>query len=275
MIDILIGVVTYNPDPVRLQEMLDSVRNQAKKIFIVDNHSNNIGLWKEMVLQHYVNVKIVINKKNYGIAHALNQIFLWGEENSYKWVLTLDQDSICPTNLISDMVKYIDQEKIAVIGPTIKDRNKVEQIIPKEEIVEVDNCITSGSLNCIEAWNKIGGFDEWMFIDGVDFDFCHRIRNAGYRIVINKNIILNHEIGHITMRRFLWMPVVVRNHSAFRKYYIVRNIIYLDKKENNGRIALKTFFRVLKQFVLVILYENEKNIKIKKMVKGDGIKVKF
>lgn len=34
-----------------------------------------------------------------------------------------------------------------------------------------DECITSGSLTSVEAWQKIGGFDEWLEIDGVDFDF--------------------------------------------------------------------------------------------------------
>lgn len=273
---ILIGIVTYNPEPTKLFKTLNSALNQDCPIIIIDNHSSNIDIWQKKI-ENYDNVRLLTNKRNYGIARALNQIFEWGEKQSYKWILTLDQDSVCPDNLVHELFKYTDNDKMAVIGATIRDINKNDSIIKKKGIKPVDNCITSGSLNKIAPWRHIGGFDEWMFIDGVDFDYCHRLRNAGYNVCVNQEVILTHEIGHIEIRKFMFWNVIVRNHSSFRKYYIVRNLIYLERKEHNGKVSFKSLIRCFKQLILVILYEKDKIKKIERIIYGiiDGIKAKI
>ena len=35
----------------------------------------------------------------------------------------------------------------------------------------------------------IGGFDETMFIDFVDFDFCYRLKKEGYEILQTPSVI--------------------------------------------------------------------------------------
>ena len=46
-----------------------------------------------------------------------------------------------------------------------------------------------------DIFDKIGGFDEKLFIDGVDFDFCIRMRKAGYGILRSNNVYLLQEVG--------------------------------------------------------------------------------
>ena len=71
----------------------------------------------------------------------------------------------------------------------------------------------------------------YLFIDEVDHDFCYRLVNAGFKIGISKDVVISHKIGETKVKKLLGKKIFIRNHSAFRKYYISRNIIYLSKKE--------------------------------------------
>ena len=126
---------------------------------------------------------------------------------------------------------------------------------PKDESQAEDNeaeeyvnfCITSASCTSIEAWEKCGKFDEWMFIDLVDNDFCKRITLSGYKILKLNKWILDQEFGKITpkseWKQQFWVGVskIMHNQnfakfsykksvSPLRVYYTNRNIIYVNKK---------------------------------------------
>jgi GT2 family glycosyltransferase len=66
---------------------------------------------------------------------------------------------------------------------------------PAEEYV--DFCITSASCTNLNAWKNVGGFDEWLFIDLVDNDFCKRIIVSGYKILRINSLVLDQEFGKI------------------------------------------------------------------------------
>ena len=111
-----------------------------------------------------------------------------------------------------------------------------------------------------------------MFIDSVDFDICHRIRKANYRIVKIRDVVMSHELGQITRHRFFWRKISVLNHSAFRKYYLARNAVYLARKEHTS--VLIAVFNVVKMLLINLLYEEDKLTKTKRIFKGfvDGFK---
>src|SRR5699024_6976157 len=58
-------------------------------------------------------------------------------------------------------------------------------------------CITSASCTSIKAWEKIGGFDDWLFIDLVDNEFCKRLVASGYKILRLNHLVLDQEFGCI------------------------------------------------------------------------------
>ena len=97
------GIVLYNPDINRMKENINAIINQVDYVILVDNGSKNKSDI-EAAIEHsfYNSDKLIINfsQKNNGIAWALNQIFKIAEEQSVKWVLTLDQDSVCPSDII-------------------------------------------------------------------------------------------------------------------------------------------------------------------------------
>lgn len=105
---------------------------------------------------------------------ALNQICSWCKENNYSWVITLDQDSLVQEDIIKKYKKYISTPNIAIMTPVIIDRNNIKCESQKNDFEYVDKCITSASFTNIDIWYQLQGFDEYMFIDLVDFEYCHR-----------------------------------------------------------------------------------------------------
>ena len=274
------GIVTYNPDLLRLQQNIKGIKNnRIEKIIIVDNGSENIEELEELV-KDQKQILLVKNKKNEGIAYALNRIFeLASENDGIIWVLTLDQDTIINDNLMETYSKYYTSEQnIGSITSIRHDRAYSEMQkhanVPTEF---VDRCITSGNLVHVDAWKSIHGFDNRLFIDMVDYDFCYRLREKGFQILrINQPCIL-HELGKPTIVYFLGKKRIVYNHSAFRKYYICRNYIYTLK--SYGKYAKKedSYFFLVRLFIKTLLYEkDDKAQKLLNMIKGvfDGIKLK-
>ncbi|CAD0159011.1 glycosyltransferase family 2 protein [Streptococcus thermophilus] len=275
--DISAGIVLFNPDIKRLKENIDAVIIQCTHLYLVDNGSGNVDEVKGLLNQYNQSkISILWNRENQGIAKALNQLTSAAQKEGFDWILTLDQDSVVPSNIVGEFEKYINNSSVGILCPIICDRNKDEEIKINEDCTEIDECITSGSLLNIKAWSEIGGFDERMFIDGVDFDICYRLRQRGYKIYCIHSVVLLHELGHIEYHRFLFWKVLVKNHSAFRKYYIARNIIYTAKKRRSTLLVVKGLLQEIKLIGIVIFYEEDKLNKIRCICRGiyDGFKGK-
>lgn len=271
--DISAGIVLFNPDINRLKENISAVIVQCTHIYLVDNGSNDIDEVKELLNQYNQSkISILCNTENQGIAKALNQLTAAAQKGGFEWILTLDQDSVAPSNIVEEFEKYTNNLNAGMLCPVICDRNKGVVVEAKDGYKEIDECITSGSLLNIKAWGEIGSFDESMFIDGVDFDICYRLRKNGYKILCVQSVVLLHELGRIEYHRFLFRKVLVKNHSAFRKFYIARNTVYLARKEHTN--IVKAILQNIKLFLIAVCYEDDKWKKSKKILQGtiDGFK---
>jgi len=278
--NICVGIITFNPDLKILEQNVEKLECQVNKIIIVDNCSNNFIKIKRMICK-YKKIDIIENSDNYGIAVALNVIMKNAKRNGYLWVLTLDQDSMVEEDFISKF-KYLKvPDNVAIMCPYIFDRNRrtIDSGMGKckekteDGYVFVNKCITSGAITQVNIWEEVGQYDERLFIDYVDFDFCQRVRKQGYRILCIEEAKLSHSIGSGKVFKFLWWKVEVLNHSATRKYFISRNRIYCDYKYHNA-IGVSIASNV-KLFIKTLLFEKEKFNKCSAIVKGtfDGIKM--
>lgn len=268
---IFAGIVSFEPDIERLRCNIDAIAPQVCAVVIFDNGSSN---YRE-IRKSIKNAVLIRSEKNLGIAAALNRLIRWGERKGYKWMISLDQDSVCPTDYVKDMLPLLDLKRVGIAAPVIIDRSiGVVGHSPKGSYAEVRTCITSGAFNSIAAWCKVGGYDESMFIDSVDFEYCYRLRKHGYRVVQSGKVWLLHEVGKSQKRRFLIWKVTVNCHSAFRKYYIARNNIYYPLKHRLWLHLARGNMRNLWLIIAVLLYENNKSEKLKEILRGwkDGIK---
>lgn len=229
-------VITYNPELERLKKNIASLLPQVQKIIIVDNGSKNIHSIEETFNVEKVYTKKL--KKNVGIAKAQNIGFNEAKSYSADWVLTMDQDSILASDAVQKMLltKVANQDATGILAPRYIDnwtafqrKNEDAKIIG--EIQEMDTVISSGNLVSMAAWQAVGGFDEWLFIDQVDLDFDKRLSLAKFKIYQINTIEMKHEIGKIVNRpifqRILGFnkSTVFFDHSPMRQYYIFRNRI--------------------------------------------------
>lgn len=269
------GIITYNPTLTDVSTCLEALCNQVERVIIVDNASKNVKSLQEVVSK-YANVTLVKNSQNIGFAKALTQVFKWAKSQGFNWVLTLNDDSVVPSNMISEYKKILENQgslvnqknaknsKIAIVCSLLK--NRLDGTILHSKCHE-DECITSGSLTSVEAWQKIGGFDEWLEIDGVDFDFSRRLVRAGWKIVECQNVIMEHQIGKARSINLIIKHPIVWNHNANRKYYIARNMQVVDYKMGTYSYA-KSLRAVVRDMIFVALWEKNKFAKIRAMIRG-------
>lgn len=264
------GIVLYNPDLVNLNKSIKELVKSVNYIYLVDNASNNIDEVIKLI-KEWDNIKLIRNNKNLGIAIALNQLLQMAYSDDIKFLLTLDQDSVLEDIMFRNMMKYSNTESVAVICPIINDLNKKKRIEQNSEILDLDRCITSGSIMNLKVCKDIGFFDEKMFIDYVDFDYCKRIKIAGKRIIRVRDAMINHEIGKRSCRKFLFWTVYPTNHSPIRIYYYVRNIKYYLKKFKKQLYLKERLVEhkyLIWKCVSILLYENNKKQKLSMFLKG-------
>jgi len=272
------GIVLYNPKENRLTENINAILPQVSWLILIDNASNNIAL----ILNKWGNnpkIKIIRNFSNVGIAKALNQMCETASLEKYEWILTLDQDSVCPSNLIESFLRYTVYKNIGVVCPRFE--LNIENLSLKKYTTDfefVDYCITSASLTNLCAWSKSGKFDEWMFIDCVDYDFCLKLKNIGYKIIRVNNVVINHEVGNPEKKRLFWgWEIVLHNHSPLRNYYISRNTIYILKKYWRNKSVYKWIPRLLYWQLCKLIFEKNKKQTFTSFINGckDGLLCKI
>ena len=262
-----VGIVLYNPDINRLKDNLDAICLQTHKVYLFNNGSKNLGAINALI-SNYHNIFLVNNNENVGIAMALNILINKAKNDGYKWVVTLDQDSVAPPNLVAEYLKYINMPNLGMICCKIIDRNFGERKYDKSHakgVEDVELCITSASAIKIDAWEKVGGFCEKMFIDAVDFDMCFSLKENGYRIIRVNDAKLLHEVGHSRKVTFLGREELVFNHNPLRCYYMIRNNFLLGWRHHQLWRQIGLAF---KRIILINVYEKKRWKKNKMMLKG-------
>lgn len=243
------GIVTYNPDLIRLDQNISSIADQVDKVFVVDNGSGNVSDIVDYC-ESEPRVCLVRNSENKGIAAALNQLFVLGKDRGYSYVLTLDQDSVSMPGMVDALFQHAGKG-VGIVAPQVIDRNK-EDIEDASRLLDGrvfqvaqaarKGILTSGSLTSVQAWGYVGGFDENFFIDYVDYDFNKRLLLEGYTLLRAGDAGLIHECGKATPT---WLRTPRKGqdgtwslerfysfgHSSFRCYYKARNRILYSKKD--------------------------------------------
>lgn len=233
-------------------------------MLVVDNGSQNVSEVAECLDAENT---LIRNTRNEGIAHALNQLCQAAVEMGADWILTLDQDSLLSPNAIEVYERHMGLGKpVGILCCRVFNENFGNMYTKAETGTdEIRNCITSGSLVRLDAWRAVGGFFEPLFIDGVDFDFCIRIRKKGYRILRCNDVVLQQRIGQSCEVYVLGRRAMVLNHAPSRYYYIARNYLYIGFR--HGSLA-HWVSEILKRMMLVACYEHERGRKFAFMLRG-------
>ncbi len=218
-------VVLYNPS-LEINQRILSYINKIDKLFVVDNSSDS----NADILLKNDKIQYIPNMENLGIASALNLAARIAYEEGYDWILTMDQDSYFNGDNLANLVQYVcecDTELIGLVSPWHNTTENLEK--PSASIEEKIDVMTSGNIVSLRAWKSIGGWKDWLFIDNVDVEFCMNLNVNGYKVLRLNTVELEHNLGNISFRRFLWKKTVCSNHNFIRQYYMVRNLYYIKK----------------------------------------------
>ena len=251
-------VVLFNP-PERIVDNIKSYNRQVDKLIAFDNSvSDNEEL--KTKLQQLENLIYYSNKKNNGIAAALNYGAKKASEWDYEFLLTMDQDSRASENLVGKLLDYaLKFENLGIISPYHK--NKFGTITHlNEEYSQKTAVKTSGNLISIDSFKSIGKFREDYFIDYVDIEYCFRLIQNNYKAIQVNSIYLDHEEADMKQINLFFRKVYPYNHSPFRYYYKTRNLCYLIKEYKNvAPKLLKLEKREYKATVMkMLLFERKK-----------------
>jgi len=269
---VIAGIVTYNPDYLRLLENITAISKQVKDILIIDNGTDNFREFADKITDNmYCNIVFIFNKKNYGIAYALSQIMNYAKDNKYTWVLTLDQDSVIKQGLVDRYLFYAEKCKnVGMFTCLIKDRNFTDLKNEKQrkDLIDIDYCITSGAFTNVKKYFKTSGYDKKFFIDCVDFDICFLLKEKGYRICRINYLGLSHEVGCGENRKFFGKKIIIYHQKPKRIFYLTRNTIWMHKKHPANYSYILMLKKLISILIKIIIYEDNKKTKLQKYCQG-------
>jgi hypothetical protein len=210
-------VVTWNGKKYAL-ECLESLLPEplgiSTEIIVVDNGSTDGTL--EAIRTQFPNVTLIENHANLGFAMA-NNIGMVSSRGKY--VCLVNSDVVIPSGCLKKMVEFMEANpKIGVLGPKMLSPDGgvgasvmrlptvwntlccalgLHTIFPRSTLLggfsmdayaydSVDDVeMLTGWFWMIPrtALKMVGGLDEQFFMYGEDIDWCHRFRDAGWRVV--------------------------------------------------------------------------------------------
>tara|TARA_B100000767_G_C19715133_1_gene514592 strand:- start:343 stop:1359 length:1017 start_codon:yes stop_codon:yes gene_type:complete len=242
-IKIAVVVLNWN-GKVWLEKFLSTLvkHSQEATVFLADNASTDNSV--EFVSNNFPTVKIIINPINGGYAKgyndALNQI------NSEYFVLVNSDIEVTEDWLYSLICLMDSDNKIAACQPKILDyrkRNTFEYAGASGGFIDnlgypfcrgrvfddleqdkgqYNNAIevfwATGACLFVRAshFYKIGGFDEDFFAHQEEIDFCWRLKNKGYKIMVQPKSVVYH-VGGGTLNE----------ESAFKTHLNFRNNLFM------------------------------------------------
>jgi rhamnosyltransferase len=265
---VLCGIVLFHPDVVRVTKNIESLRKDCD-FLLVDNSEKTD---EKILALESEKVHLLSNNANTGMSHACNEIFGYAVDHGYDWVLTLDQDSIVHGELIQKYLPYTGLPKAGILTCRFMDLNtgNVKREKPMEEYAGysvVNKCIASGAFCSVSAYQISDGFDEQMFIDEVDRDYCWNLLCHGYKVYEIAYTGIDHELGHSEVHHLGKKSFVIYNESVFRHYYIARNQMYIHRKyqyRDEGYMRKNELHGRIK----ILLFENDKKKKLEARRKG-------
>lgn len=285
-------VILFHPSETQLARAV-AMHAECDCLLVVDNSPQPDSRAARMLRE--AGIEVLHHGNRHGIAGAFNGGLSALFERGADAVALFDQDSDAPAGYFDVM-----RDRCASLsggaflaGPRIFDENDqrflpelatsglgVERLSLRADL-SVQRCaflISSGCVISREAFARLGRFDESLFIDHVDTEYCLRALLSNVPIYVVPSLVLSHRIG--TRRRHQWGPfeLTTMNHPPFRRYYSARNGMQLAFQYGMRLpVAFVPNLLTLWQIVQIVLLEKHKLGKLNAIALGliDGLFVRM
>jgi rhamnosyltransferase len=274
-------VVTYHPGPEVIAN-LAALRSQLPHVVVVDNGSNAEEMARLRRAALELELELIENGENLGIATALNIGLrrLLEAARPTELVVLFDQDSRITEGFLPAMLRALETSRwggrLGILVPRYLD-GRLNRPLPSNLVQEgLEAAMTSGSMLRLQLFAELGLFVDELFIDGVDYEFSLRLRRAGYVIEECAEALLLHAPGEPKrLKLFGILNYQTANYSPTRRYYQERNKVWTSKRYffSFPVFCLKLAMFSTKDFFKIIFGEAEKLRKLRFFLHGiwDGI----
>ena len=205
---------------------------------------------------------------NDGIAKAINITGKMAIKAGMDWLVTFDQDSYAEKRMFEQMKKYANSSlcsnDIGIIAPSCSYNTREIHGNYSMYYSYFDKVMQSGAMNNLSILETTGGYDENLFIDQVDYEYCVRIRLFGYKIIKINNALLKHNVNdeNVEIKNIDGCKIYINKYSGSRYYYIYRNNRYLARKyQDKDDIYFLECEKNLCNIVKNLEYDNDIEIK--------------
>ena len=241
-------VVTFFPDA-EFEARLGAIAREVSPLLVVDNSADPAVRNRLEAVTDRCGGRFLPNAANLGTAAALNRGFAELARLGCGWAVAFDQDSAPAPGLAGRLRACAGSDPFrpaAVVGANWTDaardtpalhlirhprfRLRFQRVAAGQDLPAVTTVIMSGSLFSLEAWRELGGFDESLFLDLVDSDYCLRAREAGWAVRVAAEAGLVHPRGRKRPVRFCgrtWWPAFM---PPPRLYTLFRNRVLLFRR---------------------------------------------
>lgn len=279
------AIVTYFPDT-GFADRLAAIARAVSPLVVVDN-SVDADVQRQLAgLCNAAGADLIVNSTNAGIGAALNRAFADFAARGIEWCVAFDQDSTPEPGFASALLTMATEHEAAVVGANWRDAARPDfaarhlsrgalpgwfaRRVATTDLENVTCVITSGSVFHLPTWREIGGFDEGLFLDLVDTDYCLRARAAGHRVCVAAAARMSHRRGAkqrvVFGGRNFWPAHMPPN----RLQLLFRNRLHLFRRHAWGAphwVAFELAYAA-KIIVEVVLLEDQKRAKLAACLRG-------
>lgn len=282
--DVCAVMVTHNPDS-SLERNVQALLPQVGKLIIADNQSSSAAHSLIAQIGSAPGVEIIWNDRNLGIAAGLNAAVERALSCAqYSWIAMFDQDSFASSDYVSAIIDAYwacsFRDRVAMVGANYKLAMRDSTSVPTagwrgSNFREVKTLMTSGSLVKSSVFDCCGRFDQSLFMDYVDHEFCLRLRKNGFKILQASRAVLEHRLGCPTSHRFFFKRFTTTNYGPGRRYSNTRNrlIVYRRYLTSDPLWIVHDVWKWIPEIAKMVLVERNKKEKVVSLAKGcrDGI----
>lgn len=250
-IKIGVVVVLYRPD-LEVVKRIENYPQNIDYLILMDNSDdNNFPLFKDALKDNMIYKSLGENK---GIAYALNE-GIKSIMPKVDFLITMDQDSSLTENIINVYKKFItcsSEQSPYALTPKYNTDRHAEKAGSGYKYLKLS--MQSGTLFNKKIFEKIGFFDERLFIDVVDWEFFLRMSKNGYKLIQCNEAVLDHNPAKTKSRKLLFYTLKYGIASPTRYYYQARNLLIVAKEYKSIQMYLYILIKYLK---IILLFDNK------------------
>jgi len=264
--DVSIVVLTHNRKDCVLDciRSIMALRHSKYEVIVVDNGSTDRT--SEEIAHLFPTVKVVRSEINLGAAKGRN---IGCQHAKYRLIMFVDDDVVLDQDVLNYLVTGMQYyPNVGVVAPKSFEYNNPSRLVSngcdinrisgrirgellrnaKGGLVKPFFEVHTVSSACIlvrkDVYEMVGGFDELFNIVYDDVDFCLRVKEAGFRVLVASKAKIWHKSFLPTDLPFLRMLGI---RSPRRVYHIMRNKALIIERYSNA-IQLVIFLLVFHPF---------------------------